>query len=41
MYEYNEWRNYQMYDYLCPNSRISKVNQFCTKAFLIKIITNN
>ena len=41
MYEYNKWRNYQMHDYVWPGSRTSKVNQFCTKAFLIKIILSN
>jgi hypothetical protein len=41
MYEYNKWINYQMYDYVCPDARIFKSNQFCTKAFLIKIIVSN
>ena len=41
MYEYNEWKNSQMHDYVWSDSRTSKVNQFCTKAFLIKIILNS
>lgn len=41
MYEYNEWKNSQMHDYVWSDSRTSKVNQFCTKAFLIKIIPDN
>lgn len=41
MYEYNKWRNYKMHDYVLPDSKTSKGNQFCTKAFLIKIIPNN
>lgn len=36
MYEYNKWRNYQMHDYVWPDSRTFKGNQLCTKAFLIK-----
>ena len=41
MYEYNKWRNYQMHDYVWPDSRIFQGQSVLYEGILIKIIPNN